>query len=296
MEYTYTILHKPSGKKYHGSKYAKDADPEQLFNMSHNSPYFTSSSVVHELIEEDGVESFEIIEITIFLEKGKALKEEQRFLKMVFEKEPENWLNKKHGCLSHDDPVFIQRMIDKYGVDHNMKIPDVVERIKATNLERYGHTCPLQSQKAKDAVFEKYGVDNVFQHEEIKQKIRETNLERYGVENPSQSPEIILKKKATWEQNFGEGVDIPWKSPDIAAKRNASWLERYGVPWPQKPEILRARMRVPKSEQGRKNIGDAIRARPSCSCLCCGMVVKVVLLNRHIKAKHKELINESNSV
>lgn len=288
MEYTYTILHKPSGKKYHGSKYAKDADPEQLFNLSHSSPYFTSSSIVHKLIEEDGIDSFEILNITEYAEDGLALKAEQKLLKQLLCDEPENWLNRKHGCLSHDDPIFLQRMIDKYGVDHNMKIPEVVERIKATNLERYGHVCVLKSQRVVDIVFEKYGVANVFQHEEIKQKIRETNLERYGVENPTSLPEVIAKRKATWSEKFGEEIDSPFKNPEVAAKRAATWMAKYGLVWPARPESMNELMRKPKSEETKIKMSLAHKQRPFCSCLCCGIEIRAYQLTIHYNRKHSD--------
>jgi hypothetical protein len=56
--YFYLILHKPSGKKYAGAKWAKGCHPSQFF-----SNYFTSSKVVKALIEQDGIESFEVLEI-----------------------------------------------------------------------------------------------------------------------------------------------------------------------------------------------------------------------------------------
>jgi len=53
--YYYLLKHKPSGKYYAGSQYGKNSNPNNLLTT-----YFTSSKFVKELIEKDGVDSFEI--------------------------------------------------------------------------------------------------------------------------------------------------------------------------------------------------------------------------------------------
>ena len=58
--YFYIIKHKESGKRYVGSKWAKDADTETFMT---DDGYKTSSVTVHELIEKDGLYSFEIEDI-----------------------------------------------------------------------------------------------------------------------------------------------------------------------------------------------------------------------------------------
>ena len=51
--YTYVITHLPSGKKYCGSRYAKNCNPDDLWNT-----YFTSSQTIKEIINHDGKDSF----------------------------------------------------------------------------------------------------------------------------------------------------------------------------------------------------------------------------------------------
>lgn len=70
--YYYVIKHKPSGKLYVGSQYGKNSNPENLLTT-----YFTSSKLVKELIEKDGVESFEIEYIDC---RPDAREYEQKFL------------------------------------------------------------------------------------------------------------------------------------------------------------------------------------------------------------------------
>jgi len=76
--YYYVIKHKPSGKLYVGSQYGKNSNPENLLTT-----YFTSSKLVKELIEKDGVESFEIEYIDC---RPDAREYEQKFLMKRYEK------------------------------------------------------------------------------------------------------------------------------------------------------------------------------------------------------------------
>jgi hypothetical protein len=76
--YYYVIKHKPSGKLYAGSQYGKNSNPENLLKT-----YFTSSKLVKELIEKDGVESFEIEYIDC---RPDAREYEQKFLMEQYKK------------------------------------------------------------------------------------------------------------------------------------------------------------------------------------------------------------------
>ena len=76
--YYYVIRHKPSGKLYAGSQYGKNSDPNNLWET-----YFTSSKLVKELIEKDGVDSFEVEYIDC---RPDAREYEQEYLMMMYEK------------------------------------------------------------------------------------------------------------------------------------------------------------------------------------------------------------------
>lgn len=56
--YFYRIKHISTGRIYVGSQYGKRANPGNFFKT-----YFTSSRVVHQLIQEEGIESFSIEKI-----------------------------------------------------------------------------------------------------------------------------------------------------------------------------------------------------------------------------------------
>ena len=76
--YYYVIRHKPSGKLYAGSQYGKNSDPSNLWET-----YFTSSKLVKELIEKDGVDSFEIEYIDC---RPDAREYEQEYLMAMYKK------------------------------------------------------------------------------------------------------------------------------------------------------------------------------------------------------------------
>jgi len=76
--YYYLIRHKPSGKLYAGSQYGRNSDPNNLLET-----YFTSSKLVKDLIEKDGVDSFEIEYIDC---RPDAREYEQKYLMMMYEK------------------------------------------------------------------------------------------------------------------------------------------------------------------------------------------------------------------
>jgi hypothetical protein len=76
LYYTYLILHIPSEKVYYGRRVSKFSNPEDLFQT-----YFTSSALIHELLEKDGIENFIWGIRRTFSCKHKCAKWEERILK-----------------------------------------------------------------------------------------------------------------------------------------------------------------------------------------------------------------------
>lgn len=66
----------------------------------------------------------------------------------------------------------------------------IKEKIKATNLEKYGSDCVLKVDeikiKIKKTCLDKYGVEHHMYINETKEKIKKTCLDKYGVEYPTQ--------------------------------------------------------------------------------------------------------------
>lgn len=74
--YFYKIKHINTGKYYVGAQYGKNSDPTKFWQT-----YFTSSKSVNALIQLEGKESFEIIEI---VQRDDAREFERRYLKKCF--------------------------------------------------------------------------------------------------------------------------------------------------------------------------------------------------------------------
>lgn len=90
--YTYHLYHEPTGKHYYGVRYAKGCDPTDLWTS-----YFSSSPVVHQLIEEYGVASFNAKVRRVFESAEQAVEWETKFLTRVRAQKNDLWLNRSNG-------------------------------------------------------------------------------------------------------------------------------------------------------------------------------------------------------
>ena len=143
------------------------------------------------------------------------------------------------------------------GIINVFQAEEVKEKIKNTNLERYGCECSLQNEeirnKGMQTLKEKYGegIINVSQVKEIQDKIKNTNLERYGCENsllsqvvrekientnlerygckyPFESKEIRNKSEKTWQEKYGKNIKCPLQVESVKDKIKAFWQKNYG--------------------------------------------------------------------
>lgn len=90
--YTYHLYHKPTGLRYYGVRYSKNAKPTDLWTT-----YFTSSKYVKALIDGYGRDSF-IYEVRrTFESREKAISWEHRVLRRLKVRTNEGWLNKAAG-------------------------------------------------------------------------------------------------------------------------------------------------------------------------------------------------------
>ena len=104
------------------------------------------------------------------------------------------------------------------------------EKIKATNLEKYGCECSLQNKEVKEKIkasnLEKFGYENPFQNNEVKEKIKASNLEKYGYEHPLQNAEVKEKIKATNLEKYG--CEYASQNEEVKEKTIRTFLEKYG--------------------------------------------------------------------
>jgi hypothetical protein len=107
--------------------------------------------------------------------------------------------------------------LDKYGVENPFQAKEIKEKIKQTNIKKYGNSCPLngeaQIKMKKETWLKNYGVENPQQSKEIKEKTKQTNKERYGVEYMLQSQIFKDKYKLTCLKRFG--VEHPSQNEEI---------------------------------------------------------------------------------
>ena len=131
--------------------------------------------------------------------------------------------------------------LERYGVENAFQSKEVRDKIKKTNLERFGVECSLQSQEVKDKVkktiLERFGVEHLFQSQDIKDKSKETNIERFGVEHPMKSKEVRKKVNKTNLERFG--VEYPSQCKEVRDKVRKTNLERLGVEYPSQCQEVR---------------------------------------------------------
>lgn len=136
--------------------------------------------------------------------------------------------------------------------------PDVREKMKKTNLEKYGVSCPLntkekiaervetmfgtqeaidaRNEKIKKTNIERFGAEHIMKTEEGIKRLNNAMQERYGVDFPLQNEQIKEKTKQTCQERYG--VDNPLSSQEIRVKGYKTSLERYGVEhYNQLPEM-----------------------------------------------------------
>jgi hypothetical protein len=87
--YTYLIKHRPTGKVYYGFRCANKTEPhEDLWKQ-----YFTSSAKIQQLIEETGVDSFDIEIRRVFESKEQAVLWETKVLRRCKVLNDDRWIN-----------------------------------------------------------------------------------------------------------------------------------------------------------------------------------------------------------
>ena len=91
--------------------------------------------------------------------------------------------------------------LERYGVERASQNVDIKLKTIETNLEIYGVKHHTQSDNVKEKIkqtrFDRYGVDNHMKIYKFKEKIKQTCLDRYGVDNYSKTNEFNEKYKQT---------------------------------------------------------------------------------------------------
>lgn len=134
-------------------------------------------------------------------------------------------------CQSKDRKNVAQKMKEtnllRYGSTCSLNNKDIKAKAKETLKRNYGVEIPAQSDtiknKMKSTSLEKYGVDNPAKNKDVKNKIAETNLKKYGNICSLQCEENLEKKRQTMIQKYGD------ESFRNTPKREQTTLNKYGV-------------------------------------------------------------------
>jgi hypothetical protein len=237
MPYFYIIKHKISGKQYAGSRWMSGCHPSELLQVD---GYYTSSNTVHSLIDSDGLESFEIVDIVIL---DDPYTYETHFLKENNCAESDNWLN-KHNNESKPPPYgskhFKQLMIEKYGVKHNTHIPEVRRRMTDKQKEFY------KNNPDKAAVRARKVADSKIKNGTTGKGIKRPNYSNNGLTGKwERSEDIIQKISFRQKQNSKFVKDNPMSDPE---KRKLVSLSKLGKKKYVNPELNESRMFLPGTE------------------------------------------------
>lgn len=106
-------------------------------------------------------------------------------------------------CVKCRHIKYKDTMMKKYGASNSAQVPEIVEKIKATNREKCGCDWQLQS-------------------EDVQTKSRKTMKERYGAEHPLQVEEFLAKGMKTRCENH----NCPTSKPQLALSHLL--LDMYG--------------------------------------------------------------------
>ena len=138
-----------------------------------------------------------------------------------------------------------QILIEKYGVKNISQVPEVKEKIKNKNIEKWGteyyFSSNISKNKNKEIFIEKYGVDNPLKSDLVKSKVKETNLEKWGVEWTLQNKEIRDRGKKTNLEKWGS--ETPSKNKLVKDKIIKTNLERWGGNSPMCNDIIKEKSR-----------------------------------------------------
>lgn len=236
IPYFYVIRHKKSGKLYAGSKTSQiSANPRKFMVIG---GYLTSSKIVKSIIEKEGIDSFEVIQLITQDEVSIPITEyETIFLKENNVATDENWFNcHENEKLNFTDENQMNKVWASYklrtGYDHPMYNPKVVEKLRETSnkkmIEKYGVENPMhvkefieKAQASREKVFkEKYGVNatSAGSLEWVAKKIKDTMQKR---RSPCPYCNKIVNINNSWHfENCREHTDPTIKQINIEKKHN----------------------------------------------------------------------------
>ena len=174
-----------------------------------------------------------------------------------------NIKNDIYHCKHCSGIRFKETFINKYGVDHPLKLEEFKQKSKDTNLERYGVEYSIQNkeikEKAKKTIKERYGSDEYMLTDDFKKKSKITLYKKYGVDSPLKNNTIKKKVENTCIEKYLaksplESDLIKEKISETKKKRyddefynnrkkyKETCLERYGFENPMQNDLIKQKL------------------------------------------------------
>jgi hypothetical protein len=104
---------------------------------------------------------------------------------------------------------FRTTCLEKYGVEHHLQNPEIMDKHKKTCVQRYGvdnfSKSELFPEKCRATCLEKYGVTHYAKTDEYRERMIEHSLKTYGVDHHSKT----VERRAAHKQNQKNRFDRP---------------------------------------------------------------------------------------
>jgi hypothetical protein len=277
--YFYIIQHKESKKLYAGSRYAKGCHPNEFMQPN---GYTTSSNTINDIINQEGLDSFEILRIDANCDGLHPYDYETLFLETIDCANSPNWYNGHNNTAppSFGTLEYSQILLRKYGVDHPSKISGFDEKVKETKLKRYNNPNYNNPEKVKETNIKNLGVLYPGQSELCKHKAKETKLKRYN------NPNYNNREKASKSYLEKYGVDHPSKISGFDEKVKETKLKNFGNSNYNNPEKIK--------ETKLKNFGNSNYNNPEKYSKTCQE--KYGVSNTFQSEEIKQKIKETNII
>lgn len=182
---------------------------------------------------------------------------------------PVNFQNKKYNtycsvkCMSSDKEVkekriitFKKTMVEDHGVDSPFKIPNIKEKIRKNNIEKWGNEIASKSKIIRSKISHTNLSKSDEEKEIINKKRTETTLNKWGVSNVSKS-DII--KKRTKNNNIEKwGVEYPIQLDHIKELRSSNYFSKNGIHHHFHDNSILENMQIKRKESIRDNYLNSI--------------------------------------
>ena len=156
--------------------------------------------------------------------------------------------NADHHLKSHNGLHQYQQSIqEKYGHDivSTLQLDSVKQKIKTTNLERYGVEYPIiNSNIAQDYAKARIKNHGSYWTADMKNKAVNTNQTKYNADHHLKSHNGLHQYQQSIQEKYGHDVVSTLQLDSVKQKIKITNLERYGVEYPTQSEYVQLAKRA----------------------------------------------------